>query len=257
MHGSTIRSRRRCLSDGRATAGSSARTALTTARFGWPSALLLDRDGVINRKLPEGRYVSSWDEFVFLPGVLDALRLVAEAGVPAAVVTNQRGVARGAVSERVLNQLHDRMKAEVATAGGCIAGVYYCPHEGGCECRKPATGLLERAALALDIDLAHSAVIGDRLSDVKAGAAVGATTILVPSDTSEAEAYSLADHLAADLPDAVRWVLLRLTAPATFSGERKRSVVASLGDGETHRSRPRTVPDPCPSNSRCPPTERS
>jgi D-glycero-D-manno-heptose 1,7-bisphosphate phosphatase len=186
-------------------------------------ALLLDRDGVINRKLPEGRYVASWEEFTFLPGVLEALAAVADAGLRAVVVTNQRGVARGVMSARTVDEIHDRMRAEIAASGGCINAVYYCPHEGGCECRKPRTGLLERAARELGLDLTVALLIGDRLSDIEAGAAVGAATILVPSDVDEPPARALADYVAVDLPDAVRRVL--------GDPERSASVGSIVRDG--------------------------
>jgi D-glycero-D-manno-heptose 1,7-bisphosphate phosphatase len=177
--------------------------------------VFLDRDGVINRKLPEGRYVNSWDEFVFLPGVLEALADLADAGLRAVVVTNQRGVARGVVSEGVLDEIHRRMRAEIAASGGCVDAVYYCPHEGGCDCRKPRTGMLERAARELGLDLAEAVLIGDRLSDIQAGAAVGATTVLVPSDVDEPAARAMADFVAVDLIGAVRWVVGGRASSAT------------------------------------------
>ena len=181
-----------------------------------PSALLLDRDGVINRKPPEDRWVSSWEEFNFLPGALEALAVVAAAGIRTIVITNQRGVARGAVSVRALQQIHDRMRAEIAAAGGRIDAVYYCPHEGGCACRKPGTALLQRAARELGIELSRSVLIGDRLSDIQAGAAVRAATILVSSEAEDPLARILADHIAADLGDAVRWVLACPRPHASF-----------------------------------------
>lgn len=170
-------------------------------------AILLDRDGVINRKLPEGRYVTAWSEFVFLPGVREALAEVAAAGIPALIVTNQRGVARGLLTEQTLQQIHERMQAEIAVAGGQIDAVYYCPHEGSCDCRKPRTGLLERAARDFNFDLANTIVIGDRLSDIQAGLAAGSAVVLIASDLDEPLAAELADYVADNLSDAVRWCL--------------------------------------------------
>jgi histidinol-phosphate phosphatase family protein len=193
-------------------------------------AVFLDRDGVINRKLPEGRYVSSWEEFAFLPGVPEALADLADAGLRVVVVTNQRGVARGVVSESVLGEIHRRMRAEIAASGGCVDAVYYCPHEGGCDCRKPRTGMLERAERELGLDLAEAVLIGDRLSDIQAGAAVGAATVLVPSDVDEPAARALADFVAVDLEDAVRWVLGGRRSSATVdAGSTNPSTVTRPG----------------------------
>jgi len=115
---------------------------------------------VINRKAPEGAYVTSWEEFELLPEALEGLRVLAELDAPVVVVTNQRGVARGRMTEADLADIHERMRAAVAQAGGRIDAIYHCPHEGGCDCRKPATGLFERAARELGVDLAASAVVG-------------------------------------------------------------------------------------------------
>ena len=168
------------------------------------SAVFLDRDGVINRKAPEGDYVSSWARFEFLPGALEGLRLLAEAGPPVVVATNQRGIARGRMSEADLTDIHERMRAAVAEAGGRIDAIYHCPHEGGCDCRKPGTGLFERAARDLDLDLRAAAVIGDRASDMEAATAIGALRVLVRGHD---EPMPPVDHVADDLPAAATWLL--------------------------------------------------
>jgi D-glycero-D-manno-heptose 1,7-bisphosphate phosphatase len=165
------------------------------------SAVFLDRDGVINRKAPEGDYVTSWAEFEFLPGALEGLRLLAEAGPPVVVATNQRGIARGRMSEADLADIHDRMGAAVAEAGGRIDAIYHCPHEGGCDCRKPGTGLFTRAADDLGVELAAAAVIGDRASDMEAAAAIGALRVLVGAHP---EPMPPVDLVAEDLAAAAR-----------------------------------------------------
>ncbi|MEA2400576.1 MAG: D-glycero-D-manno-heptose 1,7-bisphosphate phosphatase [Thermoleophilaceae bacterium] len=176
------------------------------------SAVFLDRDGVVNRKAPEGDYVTSWTRFEFLPGALEGLRLLAEAGPPVVLATNQRGIARGRMSEADLTDIHERMTAAVAAAGGRIDAIYHCPHEGGCDCRKPGTGLFERAARDLGIELSASAVIGDRASDMEAAARIGALRLLVGDSE---EQMPPVDHVAQDLPAAVRWLLdQRLRASA-------------------------------------------
>src|ERR1700750_861845 len=92
------------------------------------SAVFLDRDGVINRKRPEGSYVTSWGEFELLPGALEALALLARADTPVIVVTNQRGIARGRMTEADLDDIHARLRAAVSAAGGRLDAIYHCPH---------------------------------------------------------------------------------------------------------------------------------
>jgi D-glycero-D-manno-heptose 1,7-bisphosphate phosphatase len=168
------------------------------------SAVFLDRDGVVNRKAPDGEYVTSWEEFSFLPGAIEGLRLLAAARPPVVIVTNQRGIARGHMDESDLMDIHDRMRAEVARAGGRIDAIYHCPHEGGCDCRKPRTGLFRRAARDLGVDLADSVVVGDRASDMEAAASIGALRVLVGGYD---EPMPPVDHVAGDLAAAARWLL--------------------------------------------------
>jgi D-glycero-D-manno-heptose 1,7-bisphosphate phosphatase len=140
-----------------------------------PTAFL-DRDGTINVKAAEGDYVKSWEEFAFLPGAEQAVRLLAGAGWRVIVVTNQRGVALGRMAMADVEDIHRRLRELLP-----VDAVYVCPHERGeCDCRKPGTGLLEQA-LRDDprIDPAASVVIGDAESDMEAGRAFGARTILV------------------------------------------------------------------------------
>jgi D-glycero-D-manno-heptose 1,7-bisphosphate phosphatase len=167
------------------------------------SAVFLDRDGVINVKASEGEYVTSWSEFAFAPGALDGLQLLAELDVPVVVVTNQRGVGRGRITEADLAAIHERMRAEVSSAGGRIDAVYHCPHEGGCECRKPGILLFREAARDLGLELGRSAVLGDRASDMEAAAAIGALRVLV---TRHDEPMPPVDHEATDLLAAARWL---------------------------------------------------
>lgn len=165
------------------------------------SAVFLDRDGVINRKAPEGQYVTSWAEFEFLPGVRDAIAMLGALEVPIVVVTNQRGVARHRMTESDLFDIHRLMLVAIRAAGGRVDAVYHCPHEGGCACRKPGTGMFESAGRDLGFAVAQSVVIGDQPSDMVAAARIGASSILVgPADFD-------ADHRAEDLPTAVRWLL--------------------------------------------------
>lgn len=174
------------------------------------TAVFLDRDGVINRKAPDGEYVASWEEFEFLPDALEGLRTLASSGLPIVIVTNQRGVALGRMTIAQLEDIHRRMRAAVASAGGRIDAIRYCPHDRGCRCRKPATGMFEDAASELGLALGETAVVGDRMSDMRAAERIGALRVLVG-----AEEYDGADYRAAGLADAARWLIDGPPEPGT------------------------------------------
>ena len=143
--------------------------------------VFLDRDGVVNRKPPEGQYVTSWREFEIVPGAVQAVRLLNEGGFRVIVVTNQRGVASGAMTDEAVREIHRRMLAEMAAAGARVDAVYYCPHEeGSCDCRKPRVGLFMQAKCAFpDIVFEDSFVIGDSERDLEAGRRLGAPVIRI------------------------------------------------------------------------------
>lgn len=142
--------------------------------------MFIDRDGVINRRLP-GDYVRSWDQFRFLPGARAGLRALRESGRLLVVITNQRGIGRGLMSEADLEEIHRRMQADLLRAGAGVDAILHCPHDTGegCGCRKPQPGMLSLAMERFDIDVARSWVVGDSLSDLEAGRAVGVRGILV------------------------------------------------------------------------------
>jgi D-glycero-D-manno-heptose 1,7-bisphosphate phosphatase len=145
--------------------------------------LFLDRDGVLNEKAPEGAYITSVGQLRLLPGVGAALAEVRRTlpHVPVVVVTNQRGIARGMVTREVVDEIDERLRELVREAGGDLDGFEVCPHDiGACDCRKPALGLFRRAlARYAQASGAHSVMVGDSLSDVQAGAALGAHTALI------------------------------------------------------------------------------
>jgi len=145
-------------------------------------AVFLDRDGVLNPRPPEHTYLTSAGEFEWLPGAREAVVALKEAGWKVAVVSNQRGVARGLVSTDVLAQIEQRIQRDLRPAA--IDGFYYCPHDldAGCDCRKPHPGLLMRAASELGVDRSASWMIGDDANDVAAGRAAGCRTILIAPD---------------------------------------------------------------------------
>lgn len=159
--------------------------------------VFLDRDGVINRKLPEGRYVGRWEEFEFLPRAIQALRRLQQAGWRLIVVTNQRGVALGRHTRADLDAVHRRMRAELKKEGVALAAIYTCPHdEGCCDCRKPRPGLfLQAQAHYPDIDFRRAVVVGDSLCDLRAGAQLGCRTFLVADGQRRNEVLAAASEL--------------------------------------------------------------
>jgi D-glycero-D-manno-heptose 1,7-bisphosphate phosphatase len=159
-----------------------------------PTTVFLDRDGVINRKMPEGAYVERWEQFEFLPGAVEALELLAAAGIRAVVVTNQRGVALGRTTMAAVDEIHGRMQAALAARHARCAAVLVCSHEEGeCDCRKPRLGLFRQAqALMPEIDISRSVVVGDSASDLLAAAALGCPSYLVAEEADVATI--LAEH---------------------------------------------------------------
>ncbi|HEY2461187.1 MAG TPA: HAD family hydrolase [Candidatus Acidoferrum sp.] len=145
--------------------------------------VLLDRDGVINRRV-RGGYVTSWDDFEFLPRALDALRLFAENGYATMVISNQACVGKGLLSASGLDAITRRLLLEVALSGGNISQIYYCPHteQDGCSCRKPKPGLIERARTEHSFLPEETFLVGDSVSDQIAAEAAGCSSILIQRD---------------------------------------------------------------------------
>jgi D-glycero-D-manno-heptose 1,7-bisphosphate phosphatase len=169
--------------------------------------VLLDRDGVIIRNHTD--HVRDWSEVEILPGALEALSLFAERGHRVFVVTNQSAVGRGLMSLDDVTTIHDMLAQQVIDSGGRIEAFLVCPHapEAGCDCRKPAPGLLFQARDRFNLDLASSYFIGDHETDLMAAAAAGCTGILVLSGRSQ-HGYPTgeAPHIADDLLAAARIV---------------------------------------------------
>jgi D-glycero-D-manno-heptose 1,7-bisphosphate phosphatase len=167
-------------------------------------AVLLDRDGVINVKLPEDCYVACYSEFRFLPGVVEALAALRSLGYLLVIVTNQRGIARGLMTAQDLDVVHRAMVEHLRSAGVELDGIYHCPHDRdeGCDCRKPRPGMILRAVRELGIDLARSYMVGDSAADVAAGKSAGAITVRIGdlSDLNADMAFGslreFADHLS-------------------------------------------------------------
>ncbi len=165
-------------------------------------AIFLDRDGVICRNRDD--YVKSWEEFVFLPGVKQALRQLAALNWPIVVISNQSAIGRGLVSRRTVELIHYQMKAEIVKAGGRLDAIYYCPHvpEDNCPCRKPNPGMFLSATNIWDIDLARSVFVGDALTDIWAAARAGIQRRYLVLTGRGREALRQARQLS-DVPDFV------------------------------------------------------
>ena len=149
--------------------------------------VFLDRDGVINRKLPDGRYVTRWEEFEMLPGVAETIAAWNRSGRKVIVVSNQRGVALGLMTKAEVEAIHDRLRAELGRDGARLDAIYYCPHNRDeCECRKPRTGMIEAAFRDFpSAEPKNSVLIGDARSDIECGSVAGMATIFIARDGDE------------------------------------------------------------------------
>jgi len=172
--------------------------------------VFLDRDGVLNRQPPDGRFVTRPEELQLLPGVEDAVAALNRSGRKVVVITNQRGIALGLYSLDDLARIHSQLRERLAACGAHLDGIYVCPHdEGQCNCRKPLTGLFEQAFH--DFPAArpeNSLMAGDSLSDIEAGLRLGVRTVFitgnVETNSIEAErARMLAQISVASLPELV------------------------------------------------------
>jgi histidinol-phosphate phosphatase family protein len=160
------------------------RLPLTEAFFKRTPTIVLDRDGVLNKKPPQAHYVCNWNEFEWLPGAKEALHLLREHGYRLIVISNQAGIGRGYMTEADLCRIHERMRLEAAEAGGTIEAIYYCPHDwdAGCQCRKPNPGLLFQAQRELSLDLSRTPFVGDDERDRAAAEAAGCPFFLITDD---------------------------------------------------------------------------
>ncbi len=141
--------------------------------------VILDRDGVVNED--SDAYIKSPDEWIPVPGSLEAIARLNHAGYRVVIATNQSGVARGLFGMAELDAIHQKLHTALTRLGGQVDGIYFCPHgpDDGCGCRKPRAGLLKEIGARHGIDLTGVPAIGDSLRDLEAARAVGATPILV------------------------------------------------------------------------------
>jgi D-glycero-D-manno-heptose 1,7-bisphosphate phosphatase len=176
--------------------------------------VFLDRDGTIN---VEKGYAYRIQDFDFVSGAIEALRVLSRARIDIIVVTNQSGIARGIFSEADLDAFNQHMEAELLREGVKLAGIYFCPHHPDarvpayrkiCSCRKPSPGLLITAMFERGIGPGEAVMIGDKNSDIEAGRAAGLTTYLVQTGYGAGERGSTnATHVVPDLLRAVRHIV--------------------------------------------------
>jgi D-glycero-D-manno-heptose 1,7-bisphosphate phosphatase len=177
-------------------------------------AVFLDRDGTINI---EKNYLYKIKDFEFIPGSIEAIRILKNKGYKVIIVTNQAGVARGYFNEDDVHRLHEWMIGEMGKCGANIDDVYYCPHHNTygtgrykteCECRKPNPGMLLKAMEKHSIDPCLSYTIGDKESDLIAGKIAGTQTVLVKTGYGYITNSNLADFVSHNLFEAAERVVI-------------------------------------------------
>lgn len=173
--------------------------------------VILDRDGVINQD--SAKFIKNPNEWIPIPGSLEAIALLNQSGFRVAVATNQSGVSRGLFDMATLNAIHDKMHKELALVGGRIDAVFYCPHSADdhCDCRKPKPGMIKEIGKRFSLELNEVFGIGDALRDIQSFANAGCKPILVRTGKGEETlgAGSLPENtlVFADLGEAVQHII--------------------------------------------------
>jgi D-glycero-D-manno-heptose 1,7-bisphosphate phosphatase len=177
------------------------------------AAVFLDRDGTMAEEVG---YLNHVDRFRMFPFTAPAVRRLKDAGLAVVVVTNQSGVARGYFPEELVREVNGRMLRELQAVGASVDGVYYCPHSStdGCDCRKPRTGMIERAAQEHHLDIGRSYVVGDRYGDMELAFGAGCKAVFVRTGYGLGEEAWHAkewprkpDAMLDDLERAAEWIL--------------------------------------------------
>ena len=177
------------------------------------TTIFLDRDGTLNR---DTGYVKTPEELELFPGVVEAVARLNQAGARVVLTTNQSGVARGLFTTAALDAIHARLRALLEAGGASLDAIYYCPHhpDDGCSCRKPETGLVDRAVSELGLDPSRAYVVGDQNRDMELARRIGARSVLVTTGPTSQEALTLLnsnglrpDRVATGLEEAVDWIL--------------------------------------------------
>lgn len=156
--------------------------------------VILDRDGVINED--SDQYIRSAEQWLPIPGSIEAIARLSSAGYNVVVATNQSGLARGYFTPEALDAMHDKLTSLVKARGGHVDGIYYCPHgpDDHCQCRKPATGLIDRIFADYDASPAETWMVGDSLRDLQAGVTSGCQVALVLTGKGVKTRAKLIEH---------------------------------------------------------------
>ena len=183
--------------------------------------VILDRDGTINEDRDD--FVKTPDEWVPIPGALEAIARLNQAGWHTVIATNQSGLGRGTFDMAALSAMHTKMNQVLAQQGGRIDAVFFCPHapEDACNCRKPLPGLFEQIAERFGVELADVPVVGDSLRDLQAGAAVGCPPHLVRTGKAAALDAAQIDALCAQVPGTLVHADLAAFADHLLAAERQ------------------------------------
>ena len=182
--------------------------------------VILDRDGTINEDHPY--YVKSADEWVPLPGALEAIARLNHAGWHTVVASNQSGIGRGLFDMAALNAMHAKMNRLLQQVGGRIDAVFFCPHapDDGCDCRKPLPGLLQQIGERYGVDLAQVPMVGDSLRDMQAAAAAGCRPHFVASGKHRGDDVLAIARLLSGVPGVHVHADLAAFAEALIQSER-------------------------------------
>lgn len=189
--------------------GSYERMPLTEEFFREKKVVFLDRDGTINVRAPKACYIERPEDFVWLDGAIDAIKLLNDNDVITILITNQPGIARGNLTVDDLNKIHEKMQNDLKDNGAHIDHIYYCPHNWfeGCECRKPKPGMLYQAARDLSLNLTECTLFGDDERDIEAANAARCKSVMVSDEYPLFEAVS--DYLEENRLDIKRKVKTR------------------------------------------------
>jgi len=193
--------------------------------------VLLDRDGVINQDSDE--FIKSVDEWIPVPGSLEAIALLHRHGYRVVVISNQSGIARGLFSLDTLNDINRHMLEQARKKGGMIEAVFFCPHgpDDGCSCRKPATGMFRDVASRLKIEMNGVPVVGDSMRDLQAAYDVGALPVLVKTGKGKKTKKQLKkEDSPLSINDVIDFKDLASFTDALLAGELDKPISKRLGN---------------------------
>ncbi|MGB7062393.1 MAG: D-glycero-beta-D-manno-heptose 1,7-bisphosphate 7-phosphatase [Candidatus Zixiibacteriota bacterium] len=180
----------------------------------------LDRDGTI---IEEKDFIKTADQIEFVPGSIDAIKMLRSLGYKIVVVSNQSGIGRGILTEKMVTDVNASFLRRLEEQGAPADGLYFCPHHpyDNCDCRKPKTGMIQRAVRELKLDLRDAVVVGDKLADIQLGKNIGATTVLVLTGYGRKALDKLTDSNPDGEPDFVAENLLGAASWLKNLGSRK------------------------------------